>query len=115
MCELRSAPVVGARSHILTGWRVKIIGRVATTRSGANAPEPFCAKGIVDAHGGRMWVESREGEGTTFFFVLGGAVPGGAVSPAEAMRARTGAAAGVGAAVIPVGASPFSHDTALRA
>jgi signal transduction histidine kinase/type II secretory pathway pseudopilin PulG len=45
-------------------WQAK-----RTERMGAGLGLPI-ARGIVEAHGGRIWVESEQGVGTTFYFTL---------------------------------------------
>lgn len=49
--------------------------RTTRARSGGVGLGLSIAKGIVESHGGTMWVESRLGEGTTFFFKLPKKVP----------------------------------------
>ncbi len=44
--------------------------RSTRTRSGGVGLGLSIAKGIVESHGGMMWVQSRLGEGTTFYFTV---------------------------------------------
>jgi PAS domain S-box-containing protein len=57
-------------SHIFDRFWQSERSSIRTRGAGLGLP---IAKGIVEAHGGRLWAESERGKGSTFYFTLGSA------------------------------------------
>ena len=66
MTELASLPGT-CRASLNASSRWKRISRVVTV---AWVLGLSVAKAMIELHGGRIWVESEEGKGSTFIFLL---------------------------------------------